>query len=575
MSEKSTKDLKLDIHYLREHYERWETIFELAPVGISIADGSGKIIKANTAAEQILGLSSEQYLAKRIDDDDWHIFDEHGRAIPPENFPSTRALREQKIIEHEVMQVVTRTRATWITVSAAPLPTGGVIIVYADISELKHQQEKIEFLLEHDQLTGIANRVAFFKVLNGFIENAQRDACEVAVVLLDIDSFKEFNEAAGHEVGDTILCEVARRIRDYAPDESFVARIGGDEFAIVCTHFGNDLLSRAGRYLAKVAEPIFVNDAEFRLEVKAGLSALPAATAQSDLLWRQADIAMHEAKSRKAALVFYHDTLAEKSIRRFEVTERLRKALSNKDIQFALQPQYTSDGRFIGAEVLARWHDAILGTVSPSEFIPLAEERGLICRVTESILEQLLEHMQEWRRQGVLGSTTFAVNLSVRDLERDDLPKWLATTVAEAGFGAERFELEVTETALMVHPDDALVTLKKLQKHGFTIAIDDFGTGHSSLNYLKIMEAERLKIDMSFTDAMLDSRVDHGIVKTIISMASIFGMKTLAEGVESESQLTELRRLGCDYVQGYYFAKPMSVADFSEFLAEQKIKDSS
>lgn len=558
-----------DIHYLREHFERWQSAFELAPVGITIADKDGKIIAANPAAERILRLPHEQHVSKSIADSDWHILDEHGQLLSPEDYASSRALREQRVIEQQVMQVLTAGQVSWLTVSAAPLPGGGVIIVYSDITELKEHQQRVEYLLEHDQLTGIANRVAFFKVLELTIKRAHRQRGEVAVVLLDIDSFKEINEAAGHEVGDAILQEVAHRVRTHAPEHSFVARIGGDEFAVVCIPEEENLATRASLYLEQVAEPIHVNGAEFRVEVKAGLACLGGHEAQSEVLWRQADLAMHEAKTRKLSLVFYHDELAERSLRRFEVTERFRRALADQSLQIVLQPQFTIDGAFSGAEVLTRWHDDVLGRVSPCEFIPLAEERGLICRLTEQVVEQTLRLMKALEKQQLLGQQTFAINLSIRDLERDDLPQWLTTTIRQAGFASSQFELEVTETALMVNPDRAFVTLRELQELGFTIAIDDFGTGHSSLNYLKMMEAERLKIDMSFTRGMLDDRADHGIVKTIIAMASIFGMKTLAEGVECEAQATELKRLGCDYVQGFLYAEPMSVAEFTHFLQTQ------
>ncbi len=569
MSEQPSREQLADIHYLREHYERWQSIFELAPVGITIADAEGKITASNPAAARILGLSSKEHHQKSIDADDWHILDEHGKVLASEDYASSRALREQKVVENQIMQVIVNGKVIWVTVSAAPLPTSGVIIVYADITEVKHQQAKIEYLLEHDQLTGIANRHAFFKVLETTIKRAQRNQQEVAVVLLDIDSFKEFNEAAGHEIGDAILCEVAQRVSRYAPDESFVARIGGDEFAIVCTPEQQDLVARANLYLEKISEPIAVNGAEFRLDVRAGLAILLGHKAQSDMLWRHADLAMHEAKSSKTPLVSYHEALAQKSLRRFEVTERLRRALDTDALHIELQPQFLVTGEYTGAEVLARWQDELLGEVSPSEFIPLAEERGLICRLTEQVLAKLLGQMQIWQEQGLLGKETFALNLSIRDLERDDLSQWLAETMRLYGFAPQQFELEVTETALMLNPETAFVTLNKLQSYGFTIAIDDFGTGHSSLNYLKVMEAETLKIDMTFIRGMLDHGADHGIVKTIIAMADIFGMKTLAEGVESEAQAVELKRLGCNYVQGFLYAKPMSIDAFTDFLEQQ------
>lgn len=570
MRRHSLDDSKLnDVRYLQQHYERWQTIYELAPVGISVADSSGKIIAANPAAERILKQSNDNHVGRAIDDAQWHILDEAGRPLAAENFPSTRALHEQCIIEGQVMQVVTADDVTWLTVSAAPLPQGGVIVVYADISDIKRHQQHIKFLSANDQLTGLANRHTFFKKLDALMLAAQASPAPLAIAVFDIDSLKEINETAGHEIGDKILCKVAERLQSNAPADSFVARIGGDEFAVLCKH-GEAVQQRASDYLASVSGPIRIGQAEFRLSMRAGLSLMTPDSARSEELWRQADLALHEAKARQQDLVVYHQAISERVMRRFELTKRLQQALVAAQLTIHFQPQFSVDGAFTGTEVLARWHDARFGEISPAEFIPLAEERGLICQVTETVFAQLFEAMRNWQQLGLLGTQTYAVNISIRDLERGDFTTLLAEKVRAAGFSPEQFELEITETALMKDPQHAFITLRALQELGFTIAIDDFGIGHSSLSYIKQMHAQRLKIDMSFTQEMLSDPADYGIVKTIIAMADIFAMKTLAEGVETEQQAAELKRLGCDYVQGYLLAKPMPMEDYQAFLQRQQ-----
>lgn len=561
---KATAAELADIHFLRAHYERWQSIYELAPVGVSIADASGKLIDANPAAERILKIPTGEHLNTTIDDKKWEILDAHGRMMPAEQYASAIALRERRVVENQIMQVRHKLGIAWLTVSAAPLPTGGVIIVYADITEVKEQEQHIAYLSAHDQLTGIANRAAFFCQLEQRIAAATDDE-QVAVLVLDIDGFKEFNESAGHEVGDKILQIVANRIAAAAPESSFVARIGGDEFAVTCS-FKQDIRTRIDSYMQAVAEPIRIGRAEFNVHLKAGLAHLPSRQANADKLWRQADLAMHEAKAKRQVFAVFHQEMSERYIRRFELSERLQRAITNGDLQLYFQPQFDIDKNYCGVEVLCRWHDEKFGQVTPGEFIPLAEERGLIGALTESVVDKLIAQLQLWHTDDLVIPYRVAVNLSVQDLERPHLLQWIQTKLADTGFSAEQFELEITETALMQNPAQAIATCRALQDLGFRIAIDDFGVGHSSLNYLKQMRADLLKIDMTFTREMLNNPSDHAIVKTIIATADIFGMETLAEGVESEAQAAELKQLGCDYLQGYLLAKPMSAADFEAFI---------
>ncbi|WP_411369153.1 putative bifunctional diguanylate cyclase/phosphodiesterase [Pseudidiomarina salilacus] len=553
-----------DIHFLRAHYERWQTIYELAPVGVSIADEAGQIIDANPAAERILRLSKDQHLSATIHDSQWEILDALGQHLQPEHYASAIALREQRVVENQIMQVRHRQGMAWLTVSAAPLPTGGVIIVYADITEVKEQAQRIAYLSAHDQLTGIANRTAFFGQLEQRIVATAKNE-QVAVLVLDIDGFKEFNESAGHETGDKILQEVAKRIASAAPPASFVARIGGDEFAVTCS-FKSDIHARIITYIKVVTQPIRIGRAEFHVHLKAGLAHTKASEANADKLWRQADLAMHEAKAKRQSFAVFHQEMSERYVRRFEMSKRLQRAISLGELELHYQPQFDADRNYCGVEVLCRWYDDIFGQVSPCEFIPLAEERGLIGALTEAVVEKLLQQMIAWRDQGLHIPHRFAINLSVQDLERPQLLQWIKQKVAVTGLGAERFELEITETALMQNPEQAIDTCRELQELGFRIAIDDFGVGHSSLNYLKKMRADLLKIDMSFTREMLNNPSDHAIVKTIIATADIFGMETLAEGVESEAQAAELKRLGCHYLQGYLLAKPMPASEFTAFI---------
>lgn len=545
--------------------ERLSSIYDLAPVGISICNAEGQLIEANHAAEAILNQNVEALTHRQIDDPDWRIFDERGFILPPEAFASTRALREQRSVTNQIIKLEQGAYSVWLSVSAAPLPDGGAIIVYSDISNLKQQQDRIRYLAAHDQLTGLCNRSEFMHELDGRIAVARNTDQTLSVITFDINHFKEINESAGHSIGDQLLLEVAKRLQRHVRSRDLVARIGGDEFAIVTFHHEAELDALIERLLQQLSQAYEIQSAEFRIGISAGVATLPRHSDSADVLLRRADMAMFHAKTMNLSYCRYHDALNNFYLRRIALVEGLEYAIRTSALRPYLQPQLNIEtGELVGAEVLLRWQDPDFGWVSPGEFIPLAEERGLICRITQYVIRCVLEQLQTWSEQGLEMRGRVGINISIRDLEQPLFVEELLEQVEAAGCHPKQLELEITETAFMRDPEVALATLSKLHAAGFSLAIDDFGIGHSVLNYLKQIHADVLKIDISFTRELLTSAADKAIIQTIIATAKIFGMKTLAEGVESAEQAQELHRLGCDYAQGYWYGEPQPISEFEQ-----------
>lgn len=548
---------------LLEREQRLSSIYDLAPVGISICDSDGQLIEANHAAEAILNQSMEALTHRQIDDPDWRIFDERGFILDPQDFASSRALRERRPVTNQIMKLEQGAYSVWLSVSASPLPDGGAIIVYSDISDLKQQQDRIGYLAAHDQLTGLCNRSEFMHELDGRIAVARNTDQTLSVITFDINHFKEINESAGHTIGDQLLLEVAKRLQRHVRSRDLIARIGGDEFAIITFHHEAEIEALIERLLAQLSQAYEIQSAEFRINISAGVATLPRHSDSADVLLRRADMAMFHAKTMDLPYCRYHDALNNFYLRRIALVEGLEYAIRTSALRPYLQPQLNIEtGELVGAEVLLRWQDPDFGWVSPAEFIPLAEERGLICRITQYVIRNVLQQLQTWREEGLEMRGRVGINISIRDLEQPQFVEELLEQVATSGCHPKQLELEITETAFMRDPEVALATLTKLHEAGFSLAIDDFGIGHSVLNYLKQIQADVLKIDISFTRELLTSAADKAIIQTIIATANIFGMKTLAEGVESAEQAQELRRLGCDYAQGYWYGEPQPIADF-------------
>ncbi|MCE8016279.1 sensor domain-containing phosphodiesterase [Halomonas sp. MCCC 1A17488] len=434
----------------------------------------------------------------------------------------------------------------------------------AEEEKRRSSDYRIQQLIYWDSVTGLPNRRYFMERLEEACEQARlRDNC-LGLLYLDLQRFRQINDTQGHELGDLILAEIAGRFGAQTEPGEFVARLGGDEFMVLLTDTRPAAMAHAiERYRNSLTAPIQLSERSFSISASVGAALFPrdADTAQS--LFQHASIALNHAKRDSSRTRFFTATMADE-LHQYELLQlRFSEALAKGKLSLAFQPQFSlKTGKLTGAEALCRWHDEILGHVSPGTFIPLAEEQGLICALGEWVLEAACQQLMAWERQGKPFPGRLCVNVSAQQMDDPRLAEHIQRIAMRVPPG--KLGLELTESGLMRNPEQTVRITRALCKAGFSMAIDDFGTGYSSLSYLKRFAADTLKIDMSFVQDMLKSSHDHAIVATIIAMAQTLGMLTVAEGVEAAEQAEALRALGCTGVQGFHFGRPVDGATFAE-----------
>ncbi|MFP5380994.1 MAG: EAL domain-containing protein [Gammaproteobacteria bacterium] len=429
-----------------------------------------------------------------------------------------------------------------------------------DISERVAYQEELERHAHHDALTGLANRVLLNAHLDQILAQARRREGIAAVLFIDLDQFKLINDGLGHSQGDVLLKEIALRLRDTVRETDTVARLGGDEFVIVLAEPAQDdeAAEVAQRVLDMIAQPVQVGERELFVTASIGAALFPRDGSDGEALLSNADAAMYRAKSLgRNQFQYWSAALNARVGERLELLGQLRGAIERGELRLHYQPQVSlPDGHISGVEALVRWQHPKLGLVPPAHFIPLAEDSGLIEPIGEWVLFEACRQAVEWDHAGV-APIRMSVNVSARQFANPQLDKLVQAVLNSTGLAPQRLELELTETALMADPELSAVRLDAIRKLGVQLALDDFGTGYSSLGYLKRFAFDRLKIDRSFvTDAIRDPD-DTAIVRTVIAMARMMGMHTIAEGTELAETVSYLGRQGCDEVQGYFVAKPL------------------
>ena len=428
-----------------------------------------------------------------------------------------------------------------------------------------------EDLAAHDALTGLPNRVLFHARTHAAVRAAEQRGGAVMVMLLDLDRFKEINDTLGHHYGDEVLRQVGRRLSDLVRGDDLVARLGGDEFAVLLRSVTspNAGAELAERVRAAIAAPF--DAAGVRLEVGAsvGIASYPAHGDDVDTLMQRADVAMYQAKEGRTGVEAYEASLDGNSLRRLALAGDLRRALERDEFVLHYQPKVClRTGRALGAEVLLRWAHPDHGSVSPSEFIPLAENTGLIVPLTLHVLDRSLRQAGEWRRQGL--DVDIAVNLSARTLVERDLPDRVADMCRRHGVPTSGLVLEVTESMVVADPARALPILSRLHELGVELSIDDFGTGYSSMEYLKLLPVSEVKIDRSFVMSMIHDARDAAIVACTVQLARNLGLRVVAEGVESREISSELAAMGCDLGQGYSFSRALPAAEFAAWVTNDR-----
>ncbi|PPD34503.1 MAG: hypothetical protein CTY19_04565 [Methylomonas sp.] len=446
----------------------------------------------------------------------------------------------------------------------------GYVGVFADISTLKASEAKMEFLAHHDPLTKLPNRLLLFSRLEHGIDIAQRENRQLALLILDLDRFKDINDSFGHLTGDELLQQAALRLTQHLRGADTITRLGGDEFTVLLEDINHaeDAVRVAEILITALSEPWqLTNGIEVRISVSVGISLFPDHGNTAGELLQQADAALYQAKaSGRGCFKFYSEHLTAAARERIAMESSLRRALDQNEFCLYYQPQVDiPTGRIIGAEALLRWQDPQEGMIPPSRFIPIAETTGLICAIGKWVLAECCSQGMQWIQAG-LPEFTLAVNVSSHQFLQKGLVETVAQTLADSGFPAICLELELTESALMTRENEAVETLNSLRDLGVRLALDDFGTGYSSLAYLKRFPLDVLKIDKSFVDDIPDSQDDREIAATIIAMAHTLRFKVLAEGVETQAQLAFLQEQGCDAYQGYWKSPPLPANEFAKLL---------
>lgn len=563
-----------DITSQRQDSERLllaDKVFASTPSGIVIANEDQIIISVNPAFTLITGFPPEEIIGTPL------------RSLPSkvsrvDLANILRTLSHRQIWSGEV-QAQTRdgqaftAGVTAIRVSESENDAASHFIwMFSDISEHKRAEERVRHLAHHDSLTGLPNRFALLVHLNQALPEARRRGWNVAAMFIDLDRFKYINDTLGHSVGDELLREVAIRLNNTVRASDTVARLGGDEFVVLLPDIGSaaDAATIAGKIINSFAAPIQVGSHELHTSPSIGIALFPSDGVDGDTILRHADTAMYHAKAAgRNNYQFYSEEMNKAASERLHIESKLRQAIARNEFALCFQPQVSArTGRPTGVEALIRWHHPTEGVISPVRFIPIAEETGLIVAIGEWVLREACMEMQRWQQAG-LPPLRVAVNVSARQLRRRDFIEMVAGALAQSGLDPDLLELEITESAVMENPEEAIQILQALQRMGPTLAIDDFGTGYSSLAYLKLFPIDYLKIDRSFVADIEHDLNDRAIAFGTIALAHSLGLNVIAEGVETEDQLELLRTNGCDEIQGYLMSPPLPPAAAFAFLHQR------
>ena len=458
--------------------------------------------------------------------------------------------------------------------SASPTHYVGI---FADVSEQKAQAARIEYMAHHDPLTGLPNRVALNLHLEAALPQALREERRLAVLVIDLDNFKTVNDSLGHHAGDKLLCEVARRLQHALAPGDHVMRLGGDEFVVVLDNLANEerVVDTVHQLVRTISEPCLVDGCELHTSPSIGIALFPADGDSPEALMRNADTAMYYAKSAgRNNYQFFAAPMNAAANKRLHLENELWKALAEQQMVLHYQPQVDLvSGKVVGLEALVRWQHPERGMIAPADFIPVAEETGLILPLGHWVLRTACRQAREWLDQGIdLGE--IAVNISALQFRQPEFAQSVQAILDETGLPASRLELEITESVVMHSADSSVSVLNELKAMGVKLAIDDFGTGYSSLSYLRRFPVDRLKIDHSFVADVESDDDAASLVASIIALGRSLGLNLVAEGVESPGQADFLRNMACERVQGFHFFRPVAadkIAELDVFLRQSAL----
>ncbi len=563
--------VKWEKHRLEVSEKRYKSLCEQNPDIVCWLDLNGRILSVNPAVEKIIGFPSSQLVNKNFID----------FIVPEDRGKGERQFQKALLGEAQNFEITSlhhKQDTVALNVTYIPISTDknviGIYIIAKDITKKKQSEEMIHYLAYHDTLTGLPNRRLFNERLQHELEKAKRYQQPLAVMFIDLDRFKYINDSLGHTMGDFLLKEVANRLKRIIRTGDTISRLGGDEFTIILSDSTlEETKNAANRILDLFAQPFIIEGQEYVVTPSIGISLYPTDGEDIETLIKNADTAMYHTKEEgKNNFRFYTHEMNQAISRKMLLEKDLRKALKNNEFEIYYQPQInTLNKGIIGIEALIRWKHPKMGLISPGEFIPLAEETGLIIPIGEWVLHAAIAQNKAWQLAG-FSPMKVAVNLSILQFQDKSLVYAVDKALNEVKLDPKYLELEITESVAMTNVDFVIKKLNELKKLGIQISIDDFGTGYSSLSYLKKFPIDTLKIDQSFMRQMTESSDDAAIVRAIIAMAHSLNLKVVAEGVENESQMSFLHKLQCIQQQGYLFSKPIPVNEFeNNFIRLQEM----
>ncbi len=554
---------------LAESEKRYRTMVDTANDAIVALDARGRMTYVNARTTEMLGLAAAELLGRRFSE----LVHEADREFWSSQY---RLLRGGK---HLLVDLRLRRKdggELWVINSSSPLQDEesqftGSIVMLKDVTERKLAEDALAHAALHDALTGLPNRTLLQDRLEQAMLASRRENWRLAVLLIDLDRFKEVNDAFGHQYGDALLKQVGARLRGTLRESDTVARLGGDEFAVVLPNCSdpNDGCVTAANMLKALEEPFVIDHQTLNVTGSIGVVLYPEHGDNAQTLMRHADVAMYAAKREGDGVAVYADEQEMNSANRLTMSNQLRRGIEQGELVAYFQPKISlQTSELIGVEALVRWQHPDRGLVPPDDFIPLAEQTGLIKPLSVWMLSAVLDQSRAWDAEGL--RLTVAVNLSMRNLHDPNLPDLIASLLHDFGVGPDALQLEITETVLMTNAARTLEVITRLSAMGIHLSIDDFGTGYSSLAYLKRLPVAEIKIDKSFVHDMTTDENDLTIVRSTIDLGHNLGLEVVAEGVETEGHWRKLQDLGCDLAQGYYFAKPMSAEAFAYWMKESR-----
>jgi diguanylate cyclase (GGDEF)-like protein/PAS domain S-box-containing protein len=568
--EAAARHAELAAHHMREleaSERRFHSAFTHASIGMALLSFDGRMLQANAALRVLLG-RGEAELAQHAFDEFVHEDDRGELAAQLHRIAATG--KEGFALELRCLHL--RGQPVWVAAhcsffSEPDASAPCLILQVQDISARRKAEQGLHHLAFHDSLTGLPNRRRFHELLAQAVQRAQDDAEQAfAVMFLDFDRFKLINDSLGHDAGDLFLVQVAERIQHCLRPGDVVARLGGDEFALLVLDMPNErgVVSLAERMMEALKQPFHVAGTELMTSASIGITFSAFGYRTPEEVLRDADTAMYKAKGAgKARYALFDSSLHTEVANRLRLEGDLRRAIDEGQLTVAYQPVYDlHDGRLAGFEALVRWRHPADGSISPGNFLPIAEEAGLMLRLTDFVLNCACQQLREWQQASPDGAElTMNVNVSGHDVSHPAFAARVSRAIVEAGLQARHLTLELTENILMARLEGALPALAELRQLGVGLAVDDFGTGYSSLAHLATLPIDVLKIDRSFVHRLEVDSNEAAVVRSIVLLGSSLGKSIVAEGIETESQLTQLRALGCRYGQGYLLGRPLAAGE--------------